>query len=180
MPKKSPTPPAPGSVSAQPAPPSLLEDMGMIITRLFYDFRGLVGRVLVECGLDEHISPGVGPILFALFENDGCTIKEISRRTRLAPCTLTGQLSRMKKAGLVRSRADRRDRRAVRVWLTPLGDSLRAGMDELHSKLMAVVQNGMDDREFERVRDGMVRMVESIREHEREWQARRAAEAKGQ
>ena len=46
---------------------SPLEEAYFFISRAFYAYVGYLERLLEELGLDEHLRPGMGHVLFALF-----------------------------------------------------------------------------------------------------------------
>lgn len=141
-----------------------LEDMGPCLSRAFYAFRTLLERLLAESGLNEWFSPGMGPVFYALLEGDNCTMSEISLRTGLARCTLSGQIARMKRTGLIRTRRDAADGRAVRVILTPQARSLAPRLGRLHQQILEMLRGTMTPERFEEVRLGLVRMIEAMQE----------------
>ncbi len=51
----------------------LIWDLG----RAYYAYVGLLERVLVEQRLNDILQPGMGLVLFALYEQDGRTIKSL-------------------------------------------------------------------------------------------------------
>ncbi|HHU62610.1 MAG TPA: MarR family transcriptional regulator [Clostridiales bacterium] len=79
-------------------------------------------RLFSEIGL----SKGQPPILFVLWEDDGCTQREISQRLKLRPATITSVLKRMERDGLIDRRTDEKDLRMLRVFLTPKGKKLKS------------------------------------------------------
>src|SRR5262245_26769124 len=85
-------------------PPVVLDDLPFHLPRIFYAFLGLVERRLKATGLDEHLRPGMPTILFALYEEDDCILKELKQRVMLAHNTLSTLLQRMEEAGLVTCR----------------------------------------------------------------------------
>jgi DNA-binding MarR family transcriptional regulator len=101
-----------------------LDQLIWYLGRAYYTYVGLLEQVLAETGLDRHVRPGMGHVLFTLFEQDERSIKDIAARSQLACSTLTGLLDRMESAGLIERRRDREDGRIVRIRLTPLGRSL--------------------------------------------------------
>ena len=64
------------------------------------------------------IHPGQLPILKLLYDRDGISQTEISRKLSNRPSTVTVSLKRLEKMDLVRREADRKDQRIVRVYLT--------------------------------------------------------------
>ena len=51
------------------------------IGRAYYAYVGLAERILAEAGLGKQIQPGMGLVLFSLYEQDDRTIKEIAAQT---------------------------------------------------------------------------------------------------
>ena len=94
------------------------------LSRAFYLYLNWLGQGLDETGLSKHLKPGMGPILFTLFDVDDVMAKDLVERTQLDPSTITRTLQKMEEAGLVGRSKDDRDGRAIRISLTPLGRSL--------------------------------------------------------
>jgi DNA-binding MarR family transcriptional regulator len=132
------------------------------IGRTYYAYIGLLERVLAATELDRHLRPGMGPILFALFEKDGRSIKQIAERVQLAAPTLTGLLDRMEQAGLLERRRDSDDGRVVRVHLTALGRSLEPRCRSAVQMIGAVLENGMGAGDVVRARRILGRMTEAM------------------
>ena len=151
---------------AKPGETAPLDELCFDIGRAYYNYKLLLERTLVKAGLDRHVRAGMGHILFALFENDDCNVKEIVARTRLSFPTITVLLGRMEKDGLIERRRDREDGRAVRVRLTPLTRSLEPKCHQVVRRLNKVLQRGMSRAEVRRLRDLMSRMIRSMREDE--------------
>lgn len=69
------------------------------------------------------------PQFFALLAverggEEGCTMTELAEGTLQAPSSLTGIVGRLVARGLCTRERDERDRRVVRVYLTPEGETL--------------------------------------------------------
>lgn len=88
---------------------------------------------------DSGVTAAQSGVLFCLARQDGALIGEIGQALDAAPSAMSGLVDRMAGAGLVERRADRRDGRSWRVWLTPAGrkalDEAKAGLVELNSRL---------------------------------------------
>lgn len=76
--------------------------------------------LLQEKGIEVY--PGQPPLLFRLSEEDGQSQKELAKKLRIKPATLTVMLTRMEKTGLVQRKPDERDQRISRVFLTEQGN----------------------------------------------------------
>jgi DNA-binding MarR family transcriptional regulator len=64
-------------------------------------------------------------VMFALWEQDDISVKEIGELLHLDSGTLTPLLKRLEAMGLVRRNRDAADERSVRISLTPAGAALR-------------------------------------------------------
>jgi len=92
---------------------------------VFYLFTQIMGRRNRQ--LQEQLAPcGIGVpqwrILAVLHERAGCTMNELADVTTVDRTTLTRALDRMARDGLVTRKSDARDRRNVRLGLTPAGN----------------------------------------------------------
>jgi DNA-binding MarR family transcriptional regulator len=153
---------SPASRPADPRAGRVLGDINFCLGRVYYAYVGLIRRQLAETGLDQHLAPGMGHVLYALFERDGLVIKEIAARTGLSLSTLTGMLRRMERAELIKRARDEADGRAIRVRLTALGKSLRGRCYALHRRVSGVVRNGLNREEAGRLRELLGRVLTSI------------------
>jgi DNA-binding MarR family transcriptional regulator len=152
-------------IAARAAPPAL-DQLWSYIGRAYYNYKLLLERTLRELELDGTVSPGMGHILFTLFEREGCIIREIAEKTRLSFPTITVVLQRMKKAGLVELRPDPDDGRAVRVRLSELGRSIEPRCWRVVRRLNAVLEKGLSRKDVAVAKRALARMVENMREDE--------------
>jgi DNA-binding MarR family transcriptional regulator len=101
-------------------------------------------------------------LLANLEREDGQTLAALSRRMLVTAGNLTGLVDRAERDGVVERRADPRDRRLSRVYLTPSGRELVQGLIPVHAahvrELLRVLDEG-DRRELRRIlgklRDGL-------------------------
>ena len=157
-----------GSSVEEAGVPSALDEISFYLGRAYYNYVGVLRRILADVGLDEHVVPGMGNALFVLFERETCIIRDIAERTRLSLSTLTGILRQMERKGLIKRQRDKNDGRAVRVRLTPLGDSLRARCFEVTARLKAVLESGLSEEEVRLFKRMMAGMIESMKQAEKE------------
>ncbi len=78
-------------------------------------------RIMTRRTRPLKLMPGQPKILEFLYENDGCTQKEIGRGCLLDKSTVTSLLSRMEACELVTKETDGEDRRSVCIRLTEKG-----------------------------------------------------------
>lgn len=140
----------------------VLDDLPFYLSRIYYAFLGVVDRTLAERGLDDRLKPGMGHVLFALYEQDNCIIKKIAQRVQIAPATLTGLLGRMEKAGLIERRRCSDDGRAQRVQLTELGRSLAEPLKDFHVQIQSVVQSGLSPEEVREAKRLLGHILQSL------------------
>ncbi|MEX2093259.1 MAG: MarR family transcriptional regulator [Pirellulales bacterium] len=143
-----------------------LEGVSFHLGRAYYRYIALVESALQEAGLADRVRPGMGHVLFALFERDDRVIKEIVERADVSPSTLTGILRQMEKHGLVERRADAEDGRAVRVRLTRLAKSLEQRLRKIQVRVHKVMYADLTAAELRAVKQGLARMTSAMREHE--------------
>jgi DNA-binding MarR family transcriptional regulator len=122
--------------------------------------------VLRDAGLEEHVRPGTGHILFALFEQDNRTIKELVDRAGLSYSTLSGMVSQLRRAKLVSCRRDLSDGRSVRVRLTPLGRSLESKCQGALARVDEIMLSGISESRLRTTRNALTQMTDAMREHE--------------
>jgi DNA-binding MarR family transcriptional regulator len=156
-----------------------LEELFFHVSRTYYAYKNLLEQVLAEQGLDRHLRPGMGHLLFALFEEDDVIITDIARRTRLSFPTITVLLQQMEKSGVVERRRDPGDGRAVRVRLTPLGRSLEPRCRKVVRRLKGVVEAKLSDGEVRIVKRALGLMTESMRAAEAKERLRKETVAGG-
>ncbi len=144
-----------------------LEQISFYLGRAYYTYVGLLERVLVEMGLDQHIRPGMGNVLFALFEQDDRTISEVGQRLQLSRSTMTGMVAGIEKAGLITTRRDPVDGRAVRLKLTPLARSLEQRCREVPDRIEKVLCRRCDAEKQMILKEVLATMIESMSEEVR-------------
>lgn len=143
-----------------------LEELSFYIGRAYYNYKLLLERTLRDLGLDRLVSPGMGHLLFALFEQDDCIIRDLAEKTKLSFPTLTVMLRKMERSGLIRARRDPEDGRAVRIRLTPLGRAIRPRCRKVLARLNSVLESGLSKKDVVRARRSLARMIENMRRDE--------------
>lgn len=154
-------------------------DLVLFLPRLHYAFLGLLEEALADSGLDRYIRPGMGQVLFRLYERDGPIIRDLSESMLLSPAALNGLLRRMEAARLVTCRPCETDRRAVRVRLTRRGRSIRRRLHRFHRRLVAMAQRGLSAREVAATLSALDRLFHTMRAAERQLRGKRHAARRG-
>ena len=65
--------------------------MSFYLGRAYYAYVGLLERVLANHDLDGHLRPGMGHVLFALFEQDDCIIRDLGTGDATSPARPDGR-----------------------------------------------------------------------------------------
>jgi DNA-binding MarR family transcriptional regulator len=140
-----------------------LDQIAFYIGRAYYSYVGWLETLLTKSGLDEHLRPGMGQILCALYRDDDLSIKQIATQTQLSQSTLTGMLVRMERAGLIDRRRDEQDARLVRVRLTRLGRSLEADFFQVAKEVNEAFLAGLGKTEVATARRLLKRLIDIMR-----------------
>ena len=78
-----------------------------------------INNTLIAEGI--KVTLGQAGLLFLLRQDDGRTMTALSKALAVKNATLTGLIDRLERSGLVMRKASRKDRRAIRIYLTPAG-----------------------------------------------------------
>jgi DNA-binding MarR family transcriptional regulator len=151
------------STNGEPGNADPLDQLIWHLGRAYYGYVGVLERVLAEEGLEQYIRPGMGHILFTLFEQDARSIKEIAARSQLACSTLTGLLERMDRVGLIERRRDEKDGRVTRVRLTALARSLEPRCRTVVRRLDQLFRTGLGDASVEQAKALLQHMTAILR-----------------
>jgi DNA-binding MarR family transcriptional regulator len=142
--------------------PVALRESFFVLIRAFNSLALMMELLLEEYRLNKVIRPGMGHVLFALWQQDDVTMTTLAERTRLPASTLTRVTGEMEKVNLVNRTQCAHDGRAVRIQLTPLGRSLETIADQVVSHLREVVEAGMSKAEVNGVKDGLAAMIDNM------------------
>ena len=83
--------------------------------------------------------------MFALWEHDNLTVKDLGELLHLDSGTLTPLLKRLEAMGLVRRARDTADERSVRISLTPAGIEMRCKERTVHDGMMGVCGHSSEE-----------------------------------
>ena len=98
--------------------------------------------------------------MFALWEHDDLTVKELGELLHLDSGTLTPLLKRLEAMGLVRRARDTADERSVRINLTPAGIEMKGKERTVHAGLMGAC--GQSAEELKAITAQLVRVRERL------------------
>ena len=88
-----------------------------------------------------------GRILHVLWENDGISNRELSKKSGLAMSSLTTMLERMEEKNLLIRKFCPSDKRKSLIFLTDYAKSLKNEYDEISDKMTEISFKGISDEE---------------------------------
>lgn len=104
-----------------------------------------------------------GRILHVLWENDGISNQELSKRSGLAMSSLTTMLERMEEKNLLTRKGCPKDKRKCLLFLTDYANSLKKEYDEISEKMTRLFFEGISEVErlaFEKTLENVLHNLE--------------------
>lgn len=141
----------PGSGSC-PGGPSDLDAIGLLLGRAYYAYLTQLGQCLKAHGIGGVVRPGMGNLLFALFERDGRTLVEVARRLGVSKAAVSGTVDRAIRAGLVETRRDARDGRRLRLHLTARGRRVEGPCRQVAATMESLLCDRFDEADAAELR----------------------------
>lgn len=115
-----------------------------LLMRISHIYFTRIFSQLSELGLH----PGQVHLLKFLLENDGTEQREISRKLQVKPPTVTVSIKRLQAAGLLTKKADPRDQRLYRVYLTDKGRQVSEQTKHIIKTQEELMLQGFSDSEL--------------------------------
>jgi len=134
--------------------------MDMLLVQVSHFHRARAFELFEKIGLYR----GQPPVLYALWQQEGLTHKELAERLNNTPATISRMLQRMEKSGFIRREADLNDQRVSRVYLTEAGRAVRAQVDLIHDRMQNETFAGFDAGELETLRGYLLRLKRNLAE----------------
>jgi len=111
-----------------------------------------VAARLFSRALQERIAPygvtvGQWTLLLFLWEQEGLSQKQLSRRAQIEEPTAARTIERMERDGLIYRKRNDRDRRVFNVFLTDHGRSLRDELVPYANEVNALATHGLSDED---------------------------------
>lgn len=136
--------------------------ISLFLGRAYYSYLGMLGRLLKARKLDKQLRPGIGNLLFALFREDDLTATEIGAKLGLARSTMARLVEKVHQLGLITTRPDPKDGRAVRLSLTKQARKLMPDCFELANHIESTICKGFSPRERESFAQLLLRATANI------------------
>jgi DNA-binding MarR family transcriptional regulator len=119
-------------------------------------------RTLERMTLPYGVSAGQWRFLRVLWNEEGLTQRELSRRVGMREPTTVTALNGMEKAGLVRRKPSKEDRRKVHVFLTPRARRLQETLLPCVAEVNAIAAAGISAEELAVLRRALTKMSENL------------------
>ncbi|MCI9212989.1 MarR family transcriptional regulator [Schaedlerella arabinosiphila] len=123
-------------------------------------------RILADRKIDAF-NGAQGRILYALWQGEAISLRELADRTGLAATTLTSMIDRMESAGLVCRTPDKNDRRKTLLTLTEKSQSLYQDYLDVSDRMSEIFYAGFSEKEILLCESMLARIQENLRRHER-------------
>lgn len=132
------------------------ENLGFLLAKATQRWNELLAERFNKAGYG-HIRPSYGSLLVPLFEEDGLRLGELAKRSRLSKQTMTTMVRLLERESLVRCRADEKDARATRVYLSETARRFRPVAERVVAQLEMEAVEQATAREIEVVRSWLKR-----------------------
>lgn len=113
---------------------------------------------------DYGLTPCQFEVLMILCEEDGILLSELGRRVSRDGPTITGVIDRMEKKMLVKRKRDSRDRRVVKVILTPKGKGMEEQLSLTKKQILEKITKDLSARELTLLDTVLVKMMKNVEE----------------
>ena len=121
-------------------------DSGFYIGRIKQVNTRLLNKFLAQKNITAF-NGEQGRILHVLWENDGISNRELSKKSGLAMSSLTTMLERMEEKNLLIRKFCPTDKRKSLIFLTNYAKSLKSEYDEISDKMTEISFEGISDEE---------------------------------
>lgn len=130
------------------------------------------------------ITLGMWYFLRALWEEDGLTQRELSKRIGTMEPTTLSAIQSMLRQGLVRRVRNKTDRRKLHIYLTAKGRNLRPTLLPFAGAVVATATHGLSSGKIREIlghlqiiRGNLARKLSDLSEVDADWASKRAASA---
>jgi len=134
---------------------------GFLIAKIHQITNRMFTQMLKEYGIKE-LNPGQGRILFALWQEDDVSIRELSKKTQLTKSTLTTMLDRLENADFLKRGSDKNDRRIIKVKLSEKSKKLQKKYVDVSTKMTDVFYGTFTEEEIDQFEEYLRRILNNL------------------
>lgn len=138
-----------------------LREGGFLIAKIHHLSGRILAKKIKEYNLEE-INPAQGRILFALWQKDGISIQELSKKTSLEKSTLTSMLDRLEDTGHLVRIPSKEDRRKIIVKLTEKDKKLQNAYIQISKEMTGLFYKGLTKREMDEFEKFLTRILDNL------------------
>ena len=117
----------------------------------------------------EKLYKGDPRLLMFISQVEGCSQTRIAKNLCIKPATLTVMIKRMEAAGLISRKADEKDMRTQRVYITERGKETAERTRDVFRKAVEDIYDGLTETELaeylrimEKIQKNLVKLTDSI------------------
>ena len=140
---------------------------GFLITQIKQVQGRIFDALLQKAGIEEF-NGAQGRILYVLWQEDGLPVVELAKRTGLAKTTLTSMLERMDAKGFLERVPDRKDRRMLRIFLTPKAQGLSDRYNQVSDKMNRIFYQDFSEEVMIVFDDALEKILDNLVQKEKE------------
>lgn len=137
---------------------------GNMVSQIKHLSDRIFDRILAEKDIDAF-NGAQGRILYALWQEENISLRELSDRTGLAPTSLTGMIDRMESSELVCRIPDRSDRRKTLLALTDKARTLRQDYTDVSDRMTQIFYAGFTEEEICQSEKILARIHENLKQY---------------
>ena len=134
---------------------------GFLIAKIHQITNRMFNQMLKEYGIKE-LNPGQGRILFALWQEDDVSIRELSIKTQLTKSTLTTMLDRLENADFLKRGPDENDRRIIKVKLSEKSKKLQKKYVAVSKRMTEVFYGTLTEEEIDQFEGYLRRILDNL------------------
>lgn len=137
-------------------------NFGFYVSRIKQINTRLLNKLLAQKNITAF-NGEQGRILHVLWENDGISNQELSKRSGLAMSSLTTMLERMEEKNLLTRKGCPKDKRKCLLFLTEHANSLKKEYNEISDKMTKLSFEGISEDErlaFEKTLENVLHNLE--------------------
>ena len=113
---------------------------------------------------EYDLKPWQAGILFALHHNSGLSQRELAKKMRLTPPTITSGIQKMEKQGLIERRSDEKDQRIMRLYLTEQAESCIEQIQDVVGQMEEMLIQGFTIEEKILLKRFLLQMRENLKQ----------------
>jgi len=141
---------------------------GFYISRIKQINTRLLNKLLAQKNITAF-NGEQGRILHVLWENDGISNQELSKRSGLAMSSLTTMLERMEEKNLLTRKGCPKDKRKCLLFLTEHANSLKKEYDEISDKMTKLSFEGISEDERLAFEKNLENILHNLEKAEKEF-----------